>query len=148
MHRFRYSKVKDGTCATCGELPLKGDHSIRWWGCMSCLHKWPPNRMVWTQTCERCGGHLHCFTSTVQKYLEWGQYDSKVHVTAGELRAAGLDIPDTVPDTGWVPRSSIKTEVEDSETLEDGVVSFGLTHEFTQPFRWLRVELGEVIDES
>lgn len=36
------------------------------------------------------------------------EYDPGTCVTAEELRAMGLDLPETVPDCAWLPRASVK----------------------------------------
>jgi hypothetical protein len=80
---------------------------------------------------------------------EVDEYDEKTCITACELRAAGVPIPDSIPDCGWVLRTSIKWGVgpataEDNSEL--GVVSVCISAEFTKPFTWIRLEV-EAADE-
>jgi len=68
------------------------------------------------------------------------EYDPRTCVTAGELRAAGLAIPDTIPDVGWVPRDSIMCGEPMPVYDETGTVAVGLEVIFAVLFRWLKVD--------
>lgn len=58
------------------------------------------------------------------------------YVTAGELRALGVPIPERIPDAARVPRSAIKTEVGDVE--EDGTAyTITITYKFDASFEWI-----------
>ena len=68
------------------------------------------------------------------------EYDPQTCITAGELRASGIQIPQDIPDCGWVPRwavvpipgSAVVTEKEKGCLLS---VGFSLTT--TVPFQWI-----------
>ena len=83
------------------------------------------------------------------------QFDPDICIHAGELRAMGASIPDTIPDIGWVPRSAIQWSGEDPNFTmnDDGVFTGNLRCVVTQPFRWIEVDVtitkdGEVINNS
>lgn len=63
------------------------------------------------------------------------EYDEATCVTAGELRARGIDVPETIPDVGWIPRSALL--VEPGELRLDGnVLHCEMTITFAVPFKW------------
>lgn len=59
------------------------------------------------------------------------------YVTAGELRALGIPIPERIPDVARVPRSAIRTEVEDAEEQGDGAIRITITYRFDATFEWI-----------
>jgi hypothetical protein len=63
-------------------------------------------------------------------------------ISAGELRAIGLPIPDDVPDCAWIPRSAMLIEVTEV-TAENGILTTHLVTRFSEPFKWVSVT-GEV----
>lgn len=70
-------------------------------------------------------------------------YDEKTCITAGELRAGGLPIADSIPDCGWIPKASIKflqPEVT-IDKLVEGKVNIAVAAEFTVPFKWVKINL-------
>lgn len=73
------------------------------------------------------------------------EYDEATCVTAGELRAVGLSIPENIPDCAWVLRSSIRISLKNIEVVSTGPDKLadphiGLTVEFTQPFNWISID--------
>ena len=68
------------------------------------------------------------------------EYDETTCITAGELRTAGIAVPATIPDCGWVPRSSIKYgTAKASGDVAAGRLSVSIPIEFTVPFQWILV---------
>ena len=67
------------------------------------------------------------------------EYDPRFHVTASELRAAGIPVPVEIPDAAWLLRSSIvpAVTVHDPTKAPPDVMSASLSLEFTAPFRWI-----------
>lgn len=68
------------------------------------------------------------------------EYNELLHITAGELRAMGLAIPENIPDVGWVPRSSITMEPvfeTPRRDVEQGIMRAKIGTEFTRPFQWI-----------
>lgn len=73
---------------------------------------------------------------------EKDKYDPAVHVTAGELRANGIKIPEDIPDVGFVRRDSIKHEVDVGATekqIAAGEMRATLRFDFTEPFEWVEI---------
>lgn len=76
------------------------------------------------------------------------EYDPKIHITAGELRAAGATIPDNIPDCGWVPRSALTisrvVHVDPARVPEDmgagALPNIELVTSTTEPFRWIEIK--------
>ncbi len=67
-------------------------------------------------------------------------YDDKKHVTAGQLKACGLTIPDPIPDRAFVPRDGVRFDI--GRLVTDGELcgaSFQIY--MSQPFRWVDDEL-------
>lgn len=64
------------------------------------------------------------------------EYDERTCVTAGELRARGIDVPKEIPDVGWVPRESIRGSFK-AGGVEGDTLHGVTTIEFTEPFRWI-----------
>ena len=60
-------------------------------------------------------------------------YDETLHLTAGQLRAMNVPVPDDIPDCGWVPRSAI---VFESGSVDDD--GFKMDVSFTEPFKWFK----------
>jgi len=73
------------------------------------------------------------------------EYDPLLHLTAAELRAVGVPIPEQIPDCAWLPRRAL-TVVPHSAKAE----SFGdpdhrefrvtWTMQSSEPFRWLEIK--------
>jgi hypothetical protein len=61
-------------------------------------------------------------------------------ITAGELRAMGLAVPDSIPDCGNVARSSMVIRQTGSE-LKGDVLNVGMSVTFTEPFQWVTVPI-------
>ena len=73
------------------------------------------------------------------------EYNPKTCVTAGELRAMGIPIPERVPDVGWIPRTAMRwTGAAPGATTEEekaqGILNLSLEVRFTEPFQWIDVE--------
>jgi hypothetical protein len=65
------------------------------------------------------------------------EYDPKTCITAGELRAARVEVPDSIPDCGWVPKASIRLGVPEGSVDGDGNLVINTPVEFTEPMRWI-----------
>ena len=66
-------------------------------------------------------------------------YDPETCITAAELRANGFPIPDTIPDCGWVRRSSIEIIEHDVQEADDDAFHIDLKFQFMEPFRWISI---------
>lgn len=62
-------------------------------------------------------------------------YDELTCITAGEMRAAGIDVPANIPDAGWVPRAAVTFSTE--TRLEGDAVHCTTTITFEVPFTWI-----------
>lgn len=66
------------------------------------------------------------------------EYDPATCQTAGELRAAGIQIPTGIPDCAWIPRGSMVVVGEPEVTSKPPSLTVqGLSVTFTVPFRWI-----------
>jgi hypothetical protein len=68
------------------------------------------------------------------------EFDETTCITAGQLRALGWPLPETIPDVGWIPLASIKTTFRVDRTtnpMATGMLRGEIVHEFTEPFRWV-----------
>ena len=87
-----------------------------------------------------------------QKKLECPEYDPAIRITAGELRALGLDLPENIPDCGHVSRTAIRhvalTE-NPIKLMADGAVQFGIDVFIDEPFYWITLDavISKVVDE-
>lgn len=67
-------------------------------------------------------------------------YDADTCITAGELRAMGCTLPDTIPDCGWVPRSAmIVSTAVDKSRCDEQILAVDAKITLTEPFRWIEV---------
>lgn len=67
------------------------------------------------------------------------QYDPRRCITAAELRSVGVDVPNTIPNTAWIPKRSIvfsEVETDQYPVLVEAVVSM----QINEPFRWVEEE--------
>lgn len=68
------------------------------------------------------------------------EYDESACITAGELRAAGIAVPENIPDVGWVPRAALRFGPTkawlDGDTLR---TTTELT--FDVGFRWVEADV-------
>lgn len=70
-------------------------------------------------------------------------YDPDKHITAGELRFQGHQIPDKIPDCAFVRRDSIVWDlVEVKEGSEPTEIVAEMKGRFTQPFKWITVKVS------
>lgn len=67
-------------------------------------------------------------------------YDEKVHITAGELRGMGLELPEKIPDCAFVPRYAVKFNVGDVVT-DGNCCGASFQVYMSQPFRWVESKL-------
>jgi hypothetical protein len=72
-------------------------------------------------------------------------------IYAGDLRAAGMEISDSIPDCAHVPRGSIRIgepqiEIDEEDTAHK-TVRMQLPVEFTRPFEWITLLLSIPEDE-
>ena len=60
------------------------------------------------------------------------------HISAGEIRSWGVEVPADIPDCASVPRSAILVGgVEVTAGGEPTMLNVGMTLTFTEPFRWI-----------
>jgi hypothetical protein len=72
------------------------------------------------------------------------EYDPDTCHTAGELREMGFQIPDSIPDCGWIPKYALKMNRFDSDNTvekDDGKFIFNIQCEITVPFKWVETEI-------
>jgi hypothetical protein len=67
------------------------------------------------------------------------EYDPVTCVTAGELRALGAEIPDAVPDCGWVSRAALLYDNSPEVTVEGSRMSIHMSATIDEPFKWINV---------
>jgi hypothetical protein len=72
---------------------------------------------------------------------------------AGDCRALGITLPDSIPDCAHVPRESIvfgkpETEKLTDEEIDEGMVSLSLPVVFTVGFEWVVIRLGKGTDRD
>jgi len=69
-------------------------------------------------------------------------YDPDTCITAGELRADGVNIPDTIPDCAWISRSSlIPVSFNAVHVGNNGAVCIETSCSITEPFRWIEATI-------
>lgn len=59
-------------------------------------------------------------------------------ITAGELRALGLPVPDSIPDEAGVDRSTISWSIDGAHEEGDRVVVAATLH-INVPFEWIHI---------
>ena len=78
------------------------------------------------------------------------EFDPETCITAGELRSMGISVPSSVPDCGWVRRSSILRAYVEPRTVsyvepripaDENVLSITYQLSFTEEFKWVTVNL-------
>lgn len=73
-------------------------------------------------------------------------------ITAGELRAMGYPIPDSIPDCGHTSRAGMRTvpvrsvAAENIGQVTNGELVIDLETTFTEPFKW--ITLNVVVTKS
>lgn len=77
-----------------------------------------------------------------------GAYDPETCVTAGQLRAAGVEVPEGIPDVAWIPKYAMSFGPVRAFTSQepDRIICTASVH-FNEPFRWVDVSL-EVGDKK
>ena len=69
------------------------------------------------------------------------EYDESTCITAGQLRAMGLDIKEYIPDCAWIPRYAMKiSSGKVSGDPEKGMMNAQMNFEFTKSFTWYSVD--------
>ncbi len=68
-------------------------------------------------------------------------YNPDTCITAGELRAFGYPIPETIPDCGWVRRSSWDVTTGAVSMDDDGTINMDMNMGFCEAFQWIEVTL-------
>jgi len=69
-------------------------------------------------------------------------------ITAGELRSWGISVPDSIPDCGNIPRSSMIISADnDQSKLEGDILTVGMSVTFTEPFQWIEVPIT-IVDQG
>jgi hypothetical protein len=70
------------------------------------------------------------------------EYDEDTCITAEELRDMGLDIPPEIPGCAWIPKYSIKCEVQSVTHHNGETIILGLSVTFDEPFTWIDLTVG------
>lgn len=66
------------------------------------------------------------------------EYDEANCITAGQLRAMGAKLSETIPDCAWVPRQAV--HLGDCSAKSDGLrVNISFKCSVSAPFRWVEV---------
>lgn len=63
-------------------------------------------------------------------------------ITAGELRAMGCTISDTVPDCAWVPFWAVQIESGEATDVGGGKINVPLKLTLLQPWQWVTVQIA------
>ena len=69
------------------------------------------------------------------------KYDPVTCISAGELRAIGLPMPESIPDCGWIPRTAMEIKALESKLNGETELRINTEIKFTEPFRWITVSL-------
>ncbi len=72
------------------------------------------------------------------------EYDPDRCVTAGELRAIGLAVPDMIPDPAWIPRDSIEISPGSRPYPHERVgiaLQYSMAVRFTKHFKWIKIDV-------
>lgn len=73
------------------------------------------------------------------------EYDPVLHLTGGELRSQGINIPENIPDCGWISRTAIEYKVKEGNTtiadINNGILDIGYELLFNEPFKWYQVDI-------
>ncbi len=100
----------------------------------------------------RCWCHSDRYLAIQEDAKSHGldEYDPATCQTAGELRAAGMQIPATIPDCAWIPVGSMVVVGEPKVTAKapNLLTVQGLRVMFTVPFRWIEVEGTVTVSEG
>ena len=84
------------------------------------------------------------------------RYNPATCITADELRAMNIPVPDRVPGCGWMPRRAMKWRAgvpgHSKEDIAQGILNVSMEVTFTEPFRWVTATMeienpGGVVDE-
>lgn len=67
------------------------------------------------------------------------EYDPRTCITAGELRAAGIEVDEKIPDVGWIPRVALELGTTKVDMDGDTIVC-SATMNVTEPFRWITLD--------
>ena len=67
-------------------------------------------------------------------------YDPRLHVTAGELRKLGVELPEKIPDVAWVPRAALRFGKPEAEMDGEDSMTVTVPVEALEAFRWVRIE--------
>lgn len=71
------------------------------------------------------------------------KYDPTLHLTAGELREMGADLPAHIPHCAYVDRTACIVS-PDSVVAREGRVVTRFALKFSQPFQWEELD-GDVL---
>lgn len=69
------------------------------------------------------------------------EYDEATCVTAGELRAMGIAIPESTPDVAWVRRCDLRFTPGTSSLDSEGIFKMVFNVEIVGPFQWITLNL-------
>lgn len=67
-------------------------------------------------------------------------YDPEACVTAFELRAAGIPVPDSIPDVAWIRHEHVKYNIYGVYGLDTDKVTVDIGVTFLSDFQWVKVD--------
>ena len=74
------------------------------------------------------------------------EYDAKICMTAREIRAMGIQVPERIPDVAWIYRSEFNFDLDSLQCWGDaedtGKVHMRIKACFSGPFRWVEFKVG------
>lgn len=98
--------------------------------------------------CETCDGCGEVYFRRLKREIPMSSeptYDPETCITAAELRASGINVPEKIPDVAWVPKWSIKFGVPAANEVlypEKDTIAVDVQVEFSEPFRWVYAEIS------
>lgn len=69
----------------------------------------------------------------------YGEYNEDTCITAGDLRVAGLDVPEEIPDCAWIPRAAMRFGKVRCNAGPCGELVLTSDVTFVEPFRWVKL---------
>jgi hypothetical protein len=75
--------------------------------------------------------------------LDQKEYSEEIHITASEVRAMGVNLPDHIPDCAYTERSGmgVKPISTSAKFGERGGISIQSEITFNYPWRWLKLSV-------
>jgi len=70
------------------------------------------------------------------------EYNENTCITAWELRELGMDLPKTIPDYGWIPRTSFSFKAGEMRADVIDTMTCEVIVEITEPFKWYQADIA------